>query len=293
MPRLPRIRAQVALATRHKVSGWAEGVHQSINAGRSLEFHDVREYVRGDDTADIDWKASARRGSLLVKRHVAERRTTLLIAAASGASMAAMASPTLRKSEAQLDAAATLASLALAHGDYVGLLRSDGGATVGARPSTRAVRVESMLSALERATRLDAPEADLPHLIEATSATLRRRGVIAIVCGDVEVDGQLEARLRRLVTRHTVLLVAVPDLDPTDPALAGQRLVGLDDRRRIPRDLLRDPRLGEAWRADRAERAARRAAALARLAIPSLLLRADEPVVPQVLTLVRRMRRAA
>lgn len=293
MARLPRIQAQVALATRHKASGWAEGVHASINAGRSLEFHDVREYVRGDDTSDIDWKASARRGSLLVKRHVAERRTTLLIAAATGASMAAMASPTLRKSDAQLDAAATLASLALTHGDHVGLLRSDGALTSGVRPSGRAVRVEQMLSALEAANRLGAPEADLSHLMEATATSMRRRGIVAVVCGDIEIDADLEARLRRLVTRHTVLLVAVPDLDPTDPQLAGRPLVGLDDRRRLPADLLRDPRLGEAWRADRNERAARRAATLARLAIPSLLLRADDPVVPQVLTLARRMRRAA
>ena len=121
MPRLTRVHTEVMLATRGKVSGWLDGAHQSVNAGRSLEFHDVREYVRGDDVSDIDWKASARGGQLLVQRHVAERRTTLLIALATGRSMAAMADPSTVKRDLMLDAAATLASLALASGDYVGM----------------------------------------------------------------------------------------------------------------------------------------------------------------------------
>ncbi|WP_040284693.1 DUF58 domain-containing protein [Tessaracoccus massiliensis] len=290
MARLPRIQSQVALATRYRVSGWSEGAHSSVHAGRSLEFHDVREYVRGDDVADIDWKASARRGSLLVKRHVAERRTTLLIAAATGRSMAAMASPTARKSDLLVEAAATLAALALGHGDYIGTLHWNDGATAGGRPSTRAVQVEQLLAGLDAACRLDADDADLPRLLDATATALRRRSVVAVLCGDVEIDGELEARLRRLVAQHEVMLVAVPDLDPT--ADVGT-VVGIHDRRRLPRELLRDRHLREAWRADCAERAARRNAALARLSISSLLLNPEQDVVGQVLTLVRGMRRAA
>lgn len=293
MSRLPRIQTQVALTTRHKVAGWADGAHPSSQAGRSLEFHDVREYVRGDDVSDIDWKASARRGSLLVKRHVAERRGTLLIAAATGRSMAAMATPTLRKADLLIDAAATLASLALRHGDHVGLLHSRGASTTGGRPSTRAVQVEQMLAGLGSACRPDSPEADLGHLLGATSTSLRRRGIVALLCGDVDLDGQSEALLRRLVARHEVLVVVVPDLDPTDPALAGRPVVGVGDRRRLPADLLRDPGLAEAWLEDCRERAARRSASLARLSIASLVLRAADPVVPQVVSLARRMRHAA
>ena len=149
MPRLTRVHTEVMLATRGKVSGWLDGAHQSVNAGRSLEFHDVREYVRGDDVSDIDWKASARGGQLLVQRHVAERRTTLLIALATGRSMAAMADPSTVKRDLMLDAAATLASLALASGDYVGMLHFGAPGAVAARPSTRAVRVERMLTEAE------------------------------------------------------------------------------------------------------------------------------------------------
>ncbi|NLE97930.1 MAG: DUF58 domain-containing protein [Propionibacterium sp.] len=289
MARLTRIQTQVALATRHKVGGWAEGVHASVNAGRSLEFHDLREYARGDDVADIDWKASARRGSLLVKRHVAERRATLLLAAQTGRAMAAMASAGTVKRDLALDAAATFASLALAHGDYVGVIHR-GGATVSARPTSRAVHVERMLTALERSSTPTSPDADLAGLLDTAATVTRRRGIVAIVCGDVEIDAHLEARLRRLVVQHEVLVVVVPDIDPTDPALE-HPLFGVDNERPLPR--LRDRTLRDEWLADVAARAARRSAALSRLSIRSTTLAPDEPVVPQVLSLVRSVRRAA
>lgn len=292
MPRLTRVHTEVMLATRGKVSGWLDGAHQSVNAGRSLEFHDVREYVRGDDVSDIDWKASARGGQLLVQRHVAERRTTLLIALATGRSMAAMANPSTVKRDLMLDAAATLASLALASGDYVGMLHFGAPGAVAARPSTRAVRVERMLTEAEKASTLTSPDADLAVLLERTGASIRRRGIVAVITGDVDIDANLEARLRRLAVQHTVFLVVVPDMDPTNEQLS-RAVHDLDAARDLPRAILAHPTLAAAWRADVAERALRRNTALARLAIPTVTLAPEKPVVPQLLGWLKGVRRAA
>ena len=292
MARLTRVRTEVMLATRGKVSGWLDGAHPSVNAGRSLEFHDVREYVRGDDVADIDWKASARRGELLVQRHVAERRTTLLVALATGQSMAAMAGPSTLKRELMLDTAATLASLALAGGDYVGMLHWAAAGAIVARPSTRAVRVERMLTQAERACTPTSPDGDLPVLLERTGTSIRRRGIVAVVTGDIDVDANLELHLRRLAVQHTVVHVVVPDVDPTDERIS-RPVHDLVEGRELPRALLDDPALAAAWRADVADRATRRSAALSRLAIPTVTLTPGSPVVPQLLSWLRSVRRAA
>ena len=61
-----------------------------IQVGRGIDFNDLREYVRGDDVKDIDWKASARTRMLLVRRYVAERKHTVVLAVSTGRSMAAM-----------------------------------------------------------------------------------------------------------------------------------------------------------------------------------------------------------
>ncbi|MEO7588074.1 MAG: DUF58 domain-containing protein [Arachnia sp.] len=293
MARLTRVRRAVALATRHRVGGLYAGAHSSLHAGRSMEFNDLREYVRGDDVAEIDWKASARSGgSLLVKRHIAERRATLMVAVATGRSLAGMVNPTETKLDVAVQVAGAFGSIATQHGDYVGLLWCDGDNARAARPSTRDVELERMLGNIEDASTPEHPEADLARLLEFTAITLRRRGIVVVVCDDVDIDADLESRLRRLVVQHEVMVVTLADLDPTDPAIANSPVVGLDDQRELLKELRRDPQLREAIRTDRAERAARRTAALSRLAISSLHLSGTAGLVPAVLGLVRSHRHA-
>ncbi len=293
MARLTRVRRAVALATRHRVGGLYEGAHSSLHAGRSMEFNDLREYVRGDDVAEIDWKASARSGGpLLVKRHIAERRTTLMVAVATGRDFAGMASPTEKKIDVAVQAAGVFGSIATQHGDYVGLLWCDGDDIRADRPSTRDVELERMLGHIEDAASPDSHPAGLGRLLEVTATTLRRRGIVVVVCDDVDIDADLEARLRRLVVQHEVMVITIADLDPTDPAIANSPVVGLDDHRELLRELRRDSQLRDAIRADRAERAARRTAALSRLAISHLHLAGTDGIVPAILGLVRRHRHA-
>ncbi len=293
MARLTRVRRAVALATRHRVGGLYEGAHSSLHAGRSMEFNDLREYVRGDDVAEIDWKASARSGgNLLVKRHIAERRTTLMVAVATGRDFAGMASPTEKKVDVAVQVAGVFGSIATQHGDYVGVLRCDGDDIRADRPSTRDVELERMLGHIEEASGVGNATANLGRLLEVTATTLRRRGIVVVVCDDVDIDADLESRLRRLVVQHEVILITIADLDPTDPAIATSSVVGLDDHRELLRELRADPQLRDAVRADRAERAANRTAALSRLAISHLHLTGTDGLVPAVLTLIRSHRHA-
>lgn len=292
MARLTRVRNAVALATRHRVGGLYDGVHSSLHAGRSMEFNDLRQYVRGDDVAEVDWKASARSGgSILVKRHIAERRATLMVAVATGRGLAGMASPAETKVDVAVQVAGAFGAIATQHGDYVGLLWCDGDDVRAARPSTREVELERMLGNIEDASGAGRLPADLGRLLEVTASTLRRRGIVVVVCDDVDIDTHLESRLRRLVVQHEVLMVTLADLDPTDPTIANSPVIGLDDHRELLRDLRRDPTLREAVRADRAERAARRTAVLSRLSIPQLHLSGTDGLVPAVLGLVGRNRR--
>ncbi len=65
-----------------------EHVHEkSIMVGRGGEYRSSREYIPGDDTSFIDWKATARRGKLHIKEF--ERRTSsrFLLVVDSGKSM--------------------------------------------------------------------------------------------------------------------------------------------------------------------------------------------------------------
>ena len=60
-----------------KTKGFAEGIasgsYKSKIRGRGIEFSQVREYVFGDDTRNIDWNVTARYNKLFVKEFVEER----------------------------------------------------------------------------------------------------------------------------------------------------------------------------------------------------------------------------
>ena len=71
MALLTKVKTRMAVHAHRKVRGLLDGAYASVQLGRSMDFFDLREYVPGDEVKDIDWKSSARRGELLVKRFVA------------------------------------------------------------------------------------------------------------------------------------------------------------------------------------------------------------------------------
>lgn len=50
-----------------------QGSRRMRKIGHSMEFDHIKEYVRGDDIRTINWKATARKGSLMVNNYTDER----------------------------------------------------------------------------------------------------------------------------------------------------------------------------------------------------------------------------
>ena len=72
---------RIQVTTGRLVSNVFAGEYKSVFKGRGLEFHEVREYVIGDDTRMIDWNVSARAGNskLYIKKFVEERELTVML----------------------------------------------------------------------------------------------------------------------------------------------------------------------------------------------------------------------
>src|SRR3954470_20471303 len=85
-------------------SGFLEGGRYALVHTRSLEFDDLRPYVPGDDVRDIEWKASARSGQVLIKRFVTEKHHKIVVVADAGRNTLASAPSGERK----LDVAANV-----------------------------------------------------------------------------------------------------------------------------------------------------------------------------------------
>jgi len=91
---------------------------------RAGEFESLRDYVPGDDTRQIDWKATARHRRLTVRNHEEERSKSVLLVLDAGRMMSPVAGG-LSKLDHAINAALMLCSAAVTKGDRVGLMVFD------------------------------------------------------------------------------------------------------------------------------------------------------------------------
>jgi len=91
---------------------------------RGGDFESLREYVTGDDTRQIDWKATARHQRLIVRNYEEERAKSILLVIDAGRMMAPIAHG-LSKLDHALNAALMLCSAAVAKGDRIGAMVFD------------------------------------------------------------------------------------------------------------------------------------------------------------------------
>ncbi len=92
--------------------------------GQGTEFDSLREYVRGDDVRSIDWRATARAGTTMLRTWRPERDRHVVILIDTGRTAAARVGDSTRL-DASLEAALLLAALAARAGDHVHLLMYD------------------------------------------------------------------------------------------------------------------------------------------------------------------------
>jgi uncharacterized protein (DUF58 family) len=112
---------QIEIRSRKSVNQLFAGEYRSIFKGQGLEFHEVREYVPGDDIRLIDWNVSARLGYPYIKKFIEERQQSIILCVDVSASQD-FGSQKLNKNEAAAEIAAVLAFSAINNNDLVGLL---------------------------------------------------------------------------------------------------------------------------------------------------------------------------
>jgi uncharacterized protein (DUF58 family) len=225
---------RLELRARAVVEGVLAGLHKSPYRGQSVEFLQHREYVRGDDLRRVDWKVWARQDRLYVKEFEEETNLRLTLAVDCSASMNyAGSSAALSKYDTAATLAASLAWLALSHGDAVGCAAFDDRIRAAVPPRTTRSHLGGILGALEAPRgRAEAPAeatAFLP-VLRGLAETLPRRGLVVIVSDLLGDRAGLGPGLRRLRSRgHDVALLHVMDDDELDFPFDGPtRFEGLE-----------------------------------------------------------------
>lgn len=291
---LPRVKARVVLHAHRRVRGLLEGEYAAVTTGRGTDFTDLREYVRGDDVKDLDWKASARTGALLVKRFTAERKHHVLLVVATGRGLAAHAEVGTPKRDLAVTVAGVVGWLAVQHGDLVGLLHGDADGVHGLPPRGGELHVERALEQVHEACSPYAAAGDLVALLRHVARTVRCRTILLLVCEDEEPTPEVVALLRRLAVQHEVLVASLGDLDPTTVP-AGSAAYDVDvagGAGALPAWLRDDPVLAAELADEATARHGRLDEALARLGIAHERVVDADGAVRSVLALLQQHRHA-
>ncbi|GAA3803689.1 DUF58 domain-containing protein [Nocardioides panacisoli] len=252
MAHLTRVKARLSIHAHRKVRGLLEGEYAAIQIGRGIDFQDLREYVRGDDVKDLDWKASARTRTLLIKRYVAERRHTVLLCVSTGRSMAAMNDAQHSKRELAVFIAGVMGYLATRHKDMVALVHGDARSQHVRPPDTGELHLERLLATVHDAISPDGDPGDLAAVLQYAVRAIRRRTILVVISDEPDVSPDTADALRRLRAQHEVLFFTIGDLDPTAVSPGGAHLrdlVDVDARSAVPDWLRDDRRLAEEYAA--------------------------------------------
>jgi uncharacterized protein (DUF58 family) len=215
-----------------------------------MELNDLREYVRGDDVRDLEWKASARSGQLLVKRFVATRKHTVLLVVSTSRTMAAVNDQRVPKRELAIFVAGLVGWLAVRHGDFVAAAYGDGAGQHLRPPASGETALERVLAEAHDATTPSSASSGVAALLELVARGIRQRTILVLVCDDYALDDRLTAGLKRAVAQHEVLLVTIGDLDPTkESSTESTALTDVESGAALPAWARGDRRLAEYYAA--------------------------------------------
>lgn len=255
---LQRVQSKLFVFAHRRTLNLLDGEYSSVFQGRSLDFDDLRAYELGDDVRDIDWKATARHGSPLIKRNVAVRRQRLLLVADTGAGLRAVARSGEPKRDLAVHALGVLGFLGLRHGDVVGLVHGDAATTSRIPFGGDEGHLERILQAVHRAAEpgSTAGPSGIGTQLGYVLRTFRTRMLVVIVADQVMPDAALAHQLRRLRARHEVLWFTIEDADLT--AGDGRDSVDVAGTARIPAALADAKAVRAAYEAAEAEREQRR-----------------------------------
>ncbi len=211
---LTRVKARVDLHTSNRARGLIQGRGKSLFKGSGEDFDDLKYYQPGDKISDIDWKATARSGEPLIRQFNEERVRHLSIVADTSAAMSATAADGTSKRDAMVIAAGLVCFLAQQNGDLVGLVAGGEQRPVLLPSRSSDGHLELLLRTIQQATTPQGHATNTSWLLERAFRVTSRPTLMTIITDEAHPTVEEFTALRRLTTRHDVMVVRIGDADP-------------------------------------------------------------------------------
>lgn len=200
---------RLELTVTRKLDGLLQGEYHGLVPGHGSEYGETRAYQLGDDVRHIDWNVTARMQEPFIRETIADRELETWLCVDVSASLD-FGTAACEKDDLAVAAAGSVAFLTQRVGNRIGAVlgKPHGFHTVPARSGR--IHVTAMLHALMAQLDAQPGQGDLAAVIRRTGMMAKRRGLVVVI-SDFLDDGDWANELRRLTTRHDVLVVEVVD----------------------------------------------------------------------------------
>ena len=271
---------------RQPVHSILSGRHASRLRGRGLNFEELRNYLPGDDTRNIDWKVTARTREPYVRVYTEEKDRTVWLLVDQRVSMF-FGSRWKMKSVVAAEATAIACWRVLAQGDRVGAIVFNDSELKILPPQRSADRVSQVLKTVVTMNReLSAAPVNRPapemlnEALRRVSALARHDCLVCLVGDGTGIDDETRRLVTRLTEHNDLLSVFI--FDPLEQAMpeAG-RLVFSDGLSQVEFNSA-ERRLREAYADDFQQRMDRMRTTSRRHSIPLIPISTAAPVLDQV-----------
>lgn len=208
----PRFRGVDSFMLMARLSQREEAVRQPRRLrGAGSDFESLRPYAPGEDLRQVDWKASARRGSLISRNRQVERGQQLAILIDAGRLMGTLIGEHTRLEHA-MNAAVRLAYVVQRRGDALALACFSN-KLEAFMPSVKGAALLPQTLETLCTVQVQPVESDYWQVVAQSMTRLTRRSLVIMLTDVLDVAGSagLMSNLTRASSRHLVLCVVLSE----------------------------------------------------------------------------------
>lgn len=182
------------------------GVKRVRKLGHSMEFEQIKEYVRGDDYRTINWKATARKRDLMVNNFTDERSQQIYCLINKGRTMK-MPFEGMTLLDYSINASLVLSNVALVKQDKAGIITFGEGVDAFLQSDKKPTQMNLVLETLYRQqTRFLEP--DFEKLYSVIRNRITHRSLMVLFTNFESMDSlQREMPSLKLIAQYHLLLV--------------------------------------------------------------------------------------
>lgn len=182
------------------------GVKRIRKLGHSMEFEQIKEYVRGDDYRTINWKATARKNSLMVNNYTDERSQQIYCVINKGRVMK-MPFGGLTLLDYAINASLILSNVALVKQDKAGLITFSQNVDTFILADKKTTQINLLLEALYK-QQTNFMEPDFEKLYSVIRNRVTNRGLVVLFTNFESLESlQREMPAMKKIARYHLLLV--------------------------------------------------------------------------------------